>query len=1046
MTRPIQTLLLVDDFAPDRELYRRCLMSDANCVYCLLEADSATAGLELCRTQAIDAILLDYSLPDQNGIEFLQALYEQSNGGSPPVVMVTGEGDERVAVQAIKLGAEDYLVKRHLTPEQLQVTMRSAIENAQLRRQLQQSDDRFRVSVDNMLDCFGLCSAIRNEAGQITDFRIDYLNVAAMQDTQLTAADLGRGLCEIFPAHYETGLFDDYCRVVETGKPLARENIIYADHFGTQHLTRAYDIRASQWGDGFVVSWRDITEKKRTESALQESERRLREIFNTTFQFVGLLSPEGIVLEANQTALDFGGLTREEVVGRPFWNVRWWTLSSETQQQLQEAIARAAQGEFIRYEVEVLGVGETTTIIDFSLKPVRDESGQVVLLIPEGRNISDRVRYERDRKLQEQRLRESEEQLKLGVQVAGVALARFDYTTHTVQLSPEAAALYGIDALSVSRDRLHATFHPDEREEMARIIQQAIEPSGGGWFAREHRVVWQNGEVRWLSVRKQVFFDRSGETPRPDYAILAAIDITDRKRTEAALLEEEQRFRAIIDNSKAAIFMKDAQGRYLLMNRECERLLNLTSDWICGKTDYDVFPAEVADRVRTNDQKVLEAGEAVRLEEEVPLEDGMHTYVAVKFPLLDSEGKPYALCGVSTDITDRVRLQSERDQLLREAEAAREAAEAANRSKDEFVAVVAHELRSPLNSIQGWAKLLQSRKFDEGTLSKALDTIVRNTEAQVQLVEDLLDISRLVRGTLTLNLAPVNLASVIEAALDIVRPQAQVRGIALVTELMLPPQISGDFNRLQQIAINLLTNAIKFTPDGGQVEVRLESVETQVQLCVRDTGKGIAPEFLPQIFERFQQGQQNTGSKDGLGLGLAIVKNLVELHHGTITAASPGIDQGSTFTVQFPRLSTSAIVPEQASSIALEPASLAGIRILIVDDEPDQLDLITFVLEEAGAEVRSATNAIAALETLIQFNPDLLISDLAMPEANGYELLQQARLHPQGEIPAIVLTAYASTTHQERSLQAGFQRHLTKPVEPEELVIAILNLVGGRKS
>jgi CheY-like chemotaxis protein len=218
-----------------------------------------------------------------------------------------------------------------------------------------------------------------------------------------------------------------------------------------------------------------------------------------------------------------------------------------------------------------------------------------------------------------------------------------------------------------------------------------------------------------------------------------------------------------------------------------------------------------------------------------------------------------------------------------------------------------------------------------------------------------------------------------------------------------------------------------------------------VQLIIRDTGKGIAAEFLPHIFERFQQGQRNTGAKDGLGLGLAIVKNLVELHQGRIHVESPGIGQGSTFTVQFPRLSTPAIAPESRSRSISSPTSafagsLAGLRILIVDDEPDQIDLITFVLEKAGAEVQSATTMIAALECLTQFKPNLLISDLAMPNQNGYELLQKVRAQ-QGEIPAIVLTAYASTTTAERSLQAGFQRHLTKPIEPEVLITTIVDLI-----
>lgn len=929
MTRPILTLLLVENFAPDRELYRRYLLSDTGSTYQVIEAETAIAGLELCQTQSIDGILLNCALPDQDGLAFLQALKTQALGRVPPVVMVAGQGNAQQAVQAIKLGAEDYLLKHQLTPTLLQSTMRSAIENARLRLQLQQSHDRFRVSVENMLDCFGFFSAIRDHTGQITDFRIEYFNAAALEANRMTADAIGKGLCELLPAHRETGLFADYCQLVETGEPLIRENLIYSDVYDQRFLTRAFDIRASKLDDGFVASWRDVTGVKRTEAELQASEQRFRELFNTTYQFVGLLTPEGILLEANQTALEFAGLTREDVIGRPFWEMRWWTLSPHTQQRLQDAIRRASQGEFVRYEVEVLGAGETTAIIDFSLKPMRDESGRVVQLIPEGRDISDRIRREFERQQNEQRLRDSETQLKVGVEVAGVALARFDYASNTVELSPEAATLYGLPAeqRTVSRERIHATFHPEEREMMEHIIAQVLDPSGAGWFEREHRVVWQTGEVRWLTARKQVFFEEIGGSLRPSYAILAAIDITDRKRAEA-----------------------------------------------------------------------------------------------------------------------------ERNQLLAAAEKARQDAEAANQSKDEFVALVAHELRSPLNSILGWSKLLQSRQFDAGTTAKALETIERNTRAQVQLVEDLLDLSRVISGKLYLNEAPVQLSTVIEAAIDLVQPQAQAKQIQLNTELRITPQILGDFNRLQQIVVNLLTNAIKFTPERGRVEIELAQIETQVALRVTDTGKGIAPELLPLIFERYQQGQKNTGSKDGLGLGLAIVKNLVELHQGAVSAASPGVGQGATFTVRFPMLSLPAIAqqPVPPSTIG---TSLAGIRVLVVDDEPDMLELITFVLEEYGAEVTSATNAATALSLVQEVKPDLLLSDIAMPGGTGYDLIQEIRRLEVGQssmtlaeqLPAIALTAYASATYEERSLQAGFQRHLSKPVEPEVLVAAILDLVRLRR-
>lgn len=1179
MSKVTCTILIIEDFLPDQELYRRCLLSDSSCAYRFLAVETAKAALELCRTQAIDAILLDYLLPDADGLAFLEALHSQSNGNSPPIVMITGEGDESIAVRAIKLGAEDYLVKRYLTPDLLRSTMRSAIENARLRLQLQQSETRFRTSIENMLDCFAIFSAIRDEAGQIIDFRIDYLNAAALESNQMTAADIGKNLCEVLPAHRETGLFAEYCRVVETGEPLVKENLIYADRFGTQHLTRAYDVHASQLDDGFVASWRDvtarkqaelilraseerwqlalkgnhdgiwdhdlrsncqilsdrclemlgyapaavshfsqwlsyvhpedvetlqaafqqhlrqetetyrceyrvrcqdgsykwvlsrgqalwddegtpiravgsltdITEAKQTEMRLRESERRFRAIFNTTFQFIGLLTPAGILIEANQTALNFGGLNREETIGRPFWEGRWWTISPETQAQLKAAIDRAAQGEFVRYEVEILGMGDAKTTIDFSLKPVRDEAGQVVLLIPEGRDISDRLHSERDRSCNEQRLQESEARLQVGVQVAGVAIAHFDYASNQVTLSPEAAALYGFpaDQAVITREQIHATFHPEERDQLLAKIQQVLNPAGAGWFAQEHRVVWQTGEVRWLSVRKQVFFDRTGAIPQPDYAILAAIDITDRQQVEAKLRQSEERYRYLAGLIPQLVWIADSAGTLLDVNDRWSAYTGFTLEQAQSRGwNAVVHPEDVA-VLSAAWTAAQQEGTQYQTEGRMRRADGAYRWhLHQAMPLQDHQGQIVKWFGTATDIHELKQIEADRARLLAEAQAARVEAEAANRSKDEFVSLVAHELRSPLNAILGWAKLLQTRQLDAATTSKALETIARNTQAQVQLVEDLLDVSRMQRGTLPLELAAVNLAEAVEAAIETIRPTAEAKSLQLETQLQETAWIRGDVHRLQQVVLNLLTNAIKFTPAGGRVQVRLERQPALAQIQVMDTGKGISSDLLPHIFDRFRQDQHNATAKQGLGLGLAIVKYLVEMHSGTIVAHSRGEGQGATFTIRLPLLQDAAAVPPDVPSESADvpSRSLVGVRVLLVDDDLDLLNLTVFILEQAGAVVQTATGVAAALAQLPQFQPDILLSDIAMPEQNGYELLQQARSrYPEAPILAIALTAYASATDRENSLRAGFADHLAKPVEPEALIRVVLSVMQRRK-
>jgi PAS domain S-box-containing protein len=1625
MTSRTPTLLLVEDFPADRELYRRYLRTAGDNDYRLLEAETAKAGLELCRTQVIDAILLDYLLPDANGLQFLEALNAQSQGNSPPVVMVTGEGDETIAVRAIKLGAEDYLVKRYLTPELLWLTMRSAIENARLRLQLQQSENRFRTSVENMLDCFGVYSAIRNATGQIIDFRIDYLNAAALESNQMTLADIGKGLCELLPAHRETGLFAEYCQVAETGKPLIKEGFVYADVFGLQYHNRAYDIRVNQLDDGLVIAWRDvtlrqqvelerqqqlererilnqltqqirrsldpsevlntavtevrqflqadrafiyrfnpdfsgvivvesvgegwmaalnaqvddtcfmetqgedyrqgriqaiadiytaglsdchvamlaqfqiranlvvpilqgdvlwgllvlnqcahprqwrstevellqqlalqigiaiqqselhqqvqekqqfiqqlsdaapgfiyiydlieqrnvysnggivnflgytpeaiqamgptvlpqlfhpedfaqvaariaqlqtaqpgenvesefrlrhadgdwrwfcaretvyrrtpegiacqilgvaqeITERKRVEALLRESQQRLELSLDATQQGmwdydfdrdrayltpqckrllglnpnepwatydqmfacihpadraavsasvltvmqtqdhydseyrviwpdgsvhwlqakgkvlrnqtgdrirligtliniserkqleaelnqrlvdlqeqqqrsqqlidnapigIGIGSADGTVAVINDEMLRLHGYTRAEFeqqgmnwrdflppelqaqasevmtrlqqVGvlppeekelllpdgsrKPIWiSATQWSnrpdmhvafavdltqqkqaeaalqLSQRRYQQLAEAMPQMvwttdATGQLNYWnqqwyeytglsEAESLGLEAVSVVhpedrdrtlaqwqqavtqglsfeIEYRVRrwdgvyhwfisrglPAYDSQNQVTGWIGTITNVDElkRSQAEREhllhqlaediavRQQSEERLRQSEARLKLGVQVAGVAIAHFDYTTQQVTLSPEAAALYGFpaDQLQVTREDIHATFHPLDAADLIENIRQIISPTGTGWFAREHRVVWPTGEVRWLSVRKQVFFDRATVPNRPVYAILAAIDITERIQTEAALRENEQRLKAVIDNSRAAIFLKDLQGRYLLMNQECAQLFRLTEAEGVGKTDFDLFPSEVAKQLQANDQAVIVTGEALTLEEEVLLEDGTFTYLSVKFPLLDEAGSPYAICGISTDISDRVRLQAERDRLLAATEAARAEAEAINRSKDEFVSLVAHELRSPLNAIMGWAKLLQTRSFDPDMTQKALETITRNTQAQVQLIEDLLDVSRMRRGELRLEFAAVHLADVVEAAIETIRPAAAAKLLHIEVQIHPVLLIEGDPHRLQQVVLNLLTNAIKFTPEGGQIQVLLEQQGTQASLQVRDTGKGIHPDFLPHIFERFRQDTQNTTTRQGLGLGLAIVKYIVEQHGGTVTAASAGDDQGTTFTVMVPSAQPYADLEWAVSSVApcSETQTLSGVRILLVDDNLDMLNLAALTLREFEAIVQTANRVTVAMQLFPQFQPDVVISDIAMPEQNGYELLRQVRSLETGPpTPAIALTAFASEAYREDSLQAGFAAHLVKPVDPDELVRVILSVLQRR--
>ncbi|BCL39246.1 PAS domain-containing protein [Nostoc sp. MS1] len=394
-----------------------------------------------------------------------------------------------------------------------------------------------------------------------------------------------------------------------------------------------------------------------------------------------------------------------------------------------------------------------------------------------------------------------------------------------------------------------------------------------------------------------------------------------------------------------------------------------------------------------------------------------------------------------------------RAQLYEAEKNARAVAESTNRIKDEFLAVLSHELRTPLNPIMGWAKLLRTRKYKEETVKQALETIERNAKLQTQLIDDLLDVSRILRGKLSLNISVIDLRNTVKAGLETVRLAAEVKSIQVTTNLSEEPvQVMGDGDRLQQVIWNLVSNAVKFTPPEGRVEVRLEQVARDAQIQVIDTGKGITPKFLPHVFEYFRQADAKTTRVfGGLGLGLAIVRHLVELHGGTVQAESDGEDKGAIFTVRLPLYRSAEYAVTSAESVAEELETqdtlLTGVQILLVDDQADVREYFSFALEQCGATVTTAASAIEALNILARSKPDVLLSDIGMPQIDGYMLLRQIRKwSPEqgGQIPAIALTAYAGEIDQNQALAAGFQKHIPKPADAVELAQAIAQLLGRK--
>jgi PAS domain S-box-containing protein len=535
-----------------------------------------------------------------------------------------------------------------------------------------------------------------------------------------------------------------------------------------------------------------------------------------------------------------------------------------------------------------------------------------------------------------------------------------------------------------------------------------------------------------------------------------ARDISERKRGE----EEERRirdqFRLAVEAAPAAMIMVDQRGTVVMVNALTERLLGYTREELLGQSIEKLVPPRfrnrhVADRkgffvdLR---QRPMGAGRelfAVRRDgSEVPVEIGLSP--------VQLEGSTFVLAAV-TDIAERKALEQERAALLAREQAARGEMERASRLKDEFLAVLSHELRTPLNAVLGYSNLLNAGLLPPERTVHALEAIQRNARAQARLVESLLDLSRIMAGKLELDLEAVWLLPIIAAAMDVVRPEAESKGITMtVAQSRDDAVVVGDAGRLQQVFWNLLSNAVKFTPRGGRVDVTVATRDREAHIEVHDTGQGIKQEFLPYVFERFSQAEgQPRRSPTGLGLGLALVREMVQAHRGSVTVASSGEGGGSTFTVVLPLSSSSETPREPEGGRAVEGAThadLRGAEVLVVDDEKDVRDLLRIVLESRGATVLTASSAAEALHIIRKHRPDVLLADLRMPEEDGYALIYQLRMREreakEAPLPAVAVTAYATAADRERAIAAGFDWHVTKPVDPGDLARAILKVRSGR--
>ncbi|HEY9691170.1 MAG TPA: PAS domain S-box protein [Oculatellaceae cyanobacterium] len=933
---------------------------------------------------------------------------------------------------------------------------------------------------------------------------------------------LGNSPTEIYGKHiqevvgvaaYEKVL--PYIKTVLSGQQVSFESEIYYPKLGKRYVSITY---VPQFGDnkkvqGFVALISDLTERKQAEDAIRESEERFRIMADTAPVLIWMSGLDKLCYYFNKPWLDFTGRTLEEDLGNGWLEI----VHPEDLQRCLDTYTNSfdARQEFqMEYRLKRFD-GEYRWLLDKGI-PRFLPDGTFIGYIGSCADISDVYNELRLRKLAEAELQATNKTLQALIKACPLAITVFDFNGIVKLWNPAAESIFGWSEQEAIGQFIPPVAEDKQQEFIANL--DAIK-QGQQFIGLEARRQTKSGVMIDVALWAALLQDSQGNLNC--MSIIA--DITKRKQLEAErtkLLELEQAARIVAVNEAARsaaaqqrlAFLADA-SRVLSSSLDFKTILSSIADLVVPRiadfcffdavtpenkiervvwrhadptkkewfdqVQYHVPPQEIRFHPVTS---VLLTGKAQFIPEvsdawfqkiainsehldflrslnirsliTVPILAHDRILGTLTFCVIDQSHRSYTQDDLllAYDLAHRAALALDNANLYSEAQGA-------NRMKDEFLATLSHELRTPLNAMVGWTQLLRTRTFDQKTSARALETIDRNTKSLAQLIEDVLDVSRIITGKLQLKTNPIELVPVIEAAIETLQAAANAKGITIECLLNPTGKVLGDPNRLQQVAWNLLSNAVKFTPQGGRVEVRLEQIHSHVHIKIIDTGKGIKSEFLPYVFERFRQADNSiTRLYGGLGLGLAIVRHLVELHGGTVHAESEGEGKGATFVVILPAIAHHhhQVKPQRSKneqtldlSLPTDNVSfslLCGLHILVVDDEPDARELLIAILGDYGAEVTAASSASEAFELLQKLQPNVLVSDIGMPEEDGYALIRKIRaLHPEqgGKIPAIALTAYARTEDRTQAILAGFQLHIPKPVNPSELATMIANLFNN---
>ncbi|MEG4535052.1 ATP-binding protein [Microcoleus sp. D2_18a_D3] len=1001
-------ILLADDNADMRDYIRRLLSGS----YIVETVADGVAALTAIENNPPDLVLTDVMMPGMDGFELLRSLRSNPATQDIPIILLSARAGEESRIEGLAAGADDYLIKP-FSARELLARVEASLKLARLR---QEATVRERTLLGRVTDGF---------MAMDLDFRITYANQAAQEVSRTPLeAMLGKTMWEAFPGTTGNQFEIQYRRAL-----LQQIAVDFEEYYAPFDLWLEVHVYPSP--TGLSVFFRDINDRKKID---RERERFLA--VGSDLQVIAGIN--GYFHWVSPTFERTLGWTPEEMTSRPWTE---FVHPDDLGTSIAEADSLYSGNETFTFENRYRHKDGSYRWFLWNAQPYPEEQ----VIYGAAVDITDRVRVENDRQRAQQALRESEEQSRNILESIGEAFFALDETWRFTYVNQFAEKMLDRIRGDLIGKNLWEEYPGLIGSEFERIYWSAIRDRVAGSVT-----AFYPDHDRWYEVRSY---------PAAHGITIYFKNVTDQIQAEAALrqtsaeLERQvQKFNAFKSSVPDFIYTFDLSGRFIDVNKPWLDLYQKSFAEVIGKNFFELdYPVDLAAKLQNQIQKVIQTRQPLKDETPYTSAFGTRAYEYIFVPVFDAEGAVEMVAGVTRDITDRKQAEAEREKLLQQEQTAREAAETANRIKDEFLAVLSHELRSPLNPILGWSKLLQQNKLGAAKTASALASIERNAQLQLQLIDDLLDISRIMSGKLSLNRMSVDLNMVISVALETVRLAAEAKSLQIQTTF-LPSlgMVIGDSGRLQQVIWNLLSNAVKFTPQGGQISVRLTQTGTYAQILVTDTGKGINPEFLPYVFEHFRQEDGAITRKfGGLGLGLAIARQIVELHGGRIWVESRGEGQGATFTVELPLLHTANPVAEVVgrAEARSNDLHLASLRVLVVDDEQDSREFVAFVAQQAGAKVTALGSAIEALQLLSTKPFDILLCDIGMPDMDGYMLVRQVRALPPergGQIPAIALTAYAGDFNHEQALAAGFQRHLAKPVEPNELVQAIVKLLRKR--